>query len=251
VLYPGRANAAVKLKGFHEILPGLGAFGVAPDENGVAQGLESLEKFLDEVLAHLGNRTTAQERMSYHVAESYTLKEEPVQYGSLVLAERDEMSDTTRALPPSEHHVVVAWYNTPEQLAWTLKEGIANVRLGARPGTWHIPPEMASARHVLLRTHGGKVAEGLFRLKKPGYKVYSASDLTAKGYPGMAGCEIYAVFEVEPDAAYAGRKWDEPEVTKQILAFESRRSYRQVKSLHHRSPDPRVLSLQELLRAMR
>jgi predicted component of viral defense system (DUF524 family) len=45
VLYPGRANAAVKLKGFHEILPGLGAFGVAPDENGVAQGLESLTQF--------------------------------------------------------------------------------------------------------------------------------------------------------------------------------------------------------------
>lgn len=251
VLYPGRANAAVKLRGFHEILPGLGAFGVAPDENGVAQGLESLEKFLDEVLEHLGNRTTAQERVSYHVAESYTVKEEPVQYGSLVLAERDEMSDTTRALPPAEHHVVVAWYNTPEQLAWTLEKGIANVRLGDRPGTWHIPPEMASARHVLLRTYGGKLADGLFRLTKPGYKVYSASDLTAKGYPGAAGGEIYAVFEVEPDAAYVGRKWDEPEVTKQIKAFESRRSYRQVNTLHRRSPDPRVLSLQELLRAMR
>jgi hypothetical protein len=251
VLYPGRANAAVKLKGFHEILPGLGAFGVSPDENGAAQGLESLEEFLDEVLVHLGNRTTAQERVSYHVAESYTLSEEPVQYGSLVLAERDEMSDTTRALPPFEHNVVVAWYNTPEQLAWTLKKGIANVRLGDRPGTWHIPPEMASARHVLLRTHSGKVAEGLFRLTKPGYKVYTASDLTAKGYPGAATGEIYAVFEVEPDAAYSGRKWDEPEVTKQIKAFESRRSYRQVNTLHRRSPHPRVLSLQELLRAMR
>ena len=251
VLYPGRANAAVKLKGFHEILPGLGAFGVAPDENGVAQGLESLTQFLDEMLAHLGNRTTAQERVSYHVAESYTLKEEPVQYGSLVLAERDEMSDTTRALPPSEHHVVVAWYNTPEQLAWTLEKGIANVRLGDRPGTWHIPPEMASARHVLLRTHGGKVAEGLFRLTKPGYKVYSASDLTAKGYPGAAGGEIYAVFEVEPDAAYAGRKWDGDELWEQIKIFASRRSYRQVNIHNRRSPDPRVMSLQELLRAMR
>jgi predicted component of viral defense system (DUF524 family) len=251
VLYPGRANAAVKLKGFHEILPGLGAFGVAPDENGVAQGLESLEKFLDEVLAHLGNRTTAQERVSYHVAESYTLKEEPVQYGSLVLAERDEMSDTTRALPPSEHHVVVAWYNTPEQLAWTLEKGIANVRLGDRPGTWHIPPEMASSRHLLLRTYGGKVAEGLFRLTKPGYNVFTASDLIASGYPGAASGEIYAVFEVEPDAAYAGRKWDEAEVTTQIKAFESRRSYRQVNTLHRRSADPRVMSLQELLRAMR
>lgn len=251
VLYPGRANAAVKLRGFHEILPGLGAFGVAPDENGAARGLESLEKFLDEVLAHLGNRTTAQERVSYHVAESYTLKGEPVQYGSLVLAERDEMSDTTRALPPSEHHVVVAWYETPEQLAWTLEKGIANVRLGDRPGTWHIPPEMASARHLLLRTHGGKLAEGLFRLTKPGYKVYSASDLAAKRYPGAAGGEIYAVFEVEPDAAYTGRKWDETEVTDQIMAFESRRFYRQVHTLHRRSPDPRVLSLQELLRALR
>jgi hypothetical protein len=94
------------------------------------------------------------------------------------------------------------------------------------------------------------VAEGLFRLTNPGYKVYSASDLTAKGYPGAAGGEIYAIFEVESDAAYVGLKWDEPEVTKQIKAFESRRSYRQVNTLHRRSPDPRVLSLQELLRAI-
>jgi len=82
VLYPGRSNGPVRFQGFHEILPGLGAFGVAPDENGSAQGLESLEKFLDEVLAHLGNQTTAQERVSYHIAESYTFEEEPVPYGS-------------------------------------------------------------------------------------------------------------------------------------------------------------------------
>ena len=253
VLYPGRTNEAVKLTGFHEILPGLGAFGVAPDDNGNAQGLETLSQFLDEVLAHLGNRTTAQERVSYHVAESYTLKEEPVQYGSLILAERDELSDTTRALPPSEHHVVVAWYNSPEQLAWTVAKGIANVRLGDRPGSWVIPPEMSSARHVLLRTHKGKLADGLFRIRltKPGYKVFTASDLISSGYPGAASGEIYAVFEVEPDPAYTGTKWDWAEVTKQIKAFESRRTYRQVVTLHRRSPDPRVLSLQELLRAMR
>ena len=253
VLYPGHANAAVKLRGFHEILPGLGAFGVAPDENGVAQGLESLEAFLDEVLAHLGNRTTAQERVSYHVAESYVLKEERVPYGSLVLAEQDGMSETTRALPPSEHHVVVAWYETPEQLTWTLEKGIANVRLGNRRGTWHIPPEMASARHLLLRTHDGKVEDGLFRLKdnKPGYKVYSASDLIKTGYPGAAGGEIYAVFEVEFDVAYSGRKWDGEELWNQIQIFEKRRSYRENKIHPRRSADPRVMSLQQLLRAMR
>jgi hypothetical protein len=55
--------------------------------------------------------------------------------------------------------------------------------------------------------------------------------------------------------ANAGRAWDEKEITEQIKIFESRRPYRlkstQVNSLGRRSPDPRVLSLQELLRAMR
>ena len=51
VLYPGRGNSPVTFRGFfHEILPGLGAFAIAPDESGAAQGMEALEKFLDEVL---------------------------------------------------------------------------------------------------------------------------------------------------------------------------------------------------------
>lgn len=253
VLYPGRANAAVKLKGFHEILPGLGAFGVAPDENGVAQGLESLEKFLDEVLAHLSNRTTAQERVTYHVAESYKLKEEPVQYGPLVLAERDEMSDTTRALPPSEHHVMVAWYENNAQLDWTIKAGLVVVRLGDRHGSWYVPPEFASARHVLLHTHKSQVADGLLGLNmlKPGYKVFTAEDLKAKGYPGSASGNIYAIFEVTSDKVFDSQKWDGLRLQQVMTEFESRRNHRDVKALGSLSALPRVLSLQELLKAMR
>lgn len=251
VLYPGRGNNQPPFKGFHEILPGLGAFGVAPDENGAAQGLESLEKFLDEVLAHLGNRTTAQERVSYHIAESYTLKEEPVQYGALVLAERDEMSDTTRALPPSEHHVVVAWFEDDAQLQWTIETGFAVVRLGDRRGTWHVPPEFASARHVLLHTHKSRVADGLLALRerKPGYKVFTVEDLKVRGYPGSASGDIYAIFEVTPDPVFEGQKWDGRKLQEVMTAFESRRKYREVKALGSLSALPRVLSLQELLKA--
>ena len=72
-------------RGFHEILPGLGAFGIAPDGDGAAQGLDSLEQFLEEALTHLSNQTTAQERVSFHVSEAYTLKEGPVFYGALRL----------------------------------------------------------------------------------------------------------------------------------------------------------------------
>jgi len=253
ILYPGRANAEKKLKGFHEILPGLGAFGIAPDENGLAQGLEPLERFLDEVLAHLGNRTTAQERVSYHVAESYKLKEEPVQYGSLVLSERDERSVSRRALPPSEHHVVVAWYDDNAQLKWTMKTGLAVVRLGDRRGTWYVPPEFASARHILLHTHKSQVAVGLLALKgrEPGYRVFTAEDLKAKGYPGSASGNIYAIFEVTSDKVFDGQKWDGLRLQQVMTEFESRRNHRDVKALGSLSALPRVLSLQELLKAMR
>ena len=252
VLYPGRSNEEV-FKGFHEILPGLGAFGVTPDENGDAQGLDLLEKFLDEVLAHLGNRTTAQERMSYHVAESYALKERPVQYGPLVLAEWDELSDTTRALPPSEHHVVVAWYEDDAQLQWTMRTGFAVVRLGNRRGTWKVPPEFSSARHVLLHTHNSKVADGLLRLKDlyPGYKVFTAEELKAKGYPGPAGGKIYAIFKVGPDKVFGGQKWDGRKLQEVMTEFESRRKYREVRALGSLSAIPRVISLKELLKAMK
>ncbi|MBB5032126.1 DUF2357 domain-containing protein [Prosthecobacter vanneervenii] len=251
VLYPGMPGDGKKFaefEGFHEVLPGLGAFAIRPRSDGTADGMEALRIFLDEVIEHLSNRTTARERATFHTAESYKLHEAPVPYGNLVLAERDEMSDTGRALPPAEHHVVVAWYNSPEQLEWTLKSGFAVVRLGDRPGSWNVSPEFASARHVLLFTHKRKVADGLLRLKdsKPGYRVFTANDLKGSGYPGAASGEIYAIFEVEPDHAFDGKKWDGVELGKKLEDYEARRSYRK-KTLGNRLADPRVLSLRELL----
>jgi len=162
------------------------------------------------------------------------------------------MSDTTRALPPSEHHVV-AWFEDDAQFQWTIKTGFVVVRLGKRHGTWHVPPEFASARHVLLHTHKSKVADGLLALKErePGYKIYTAGDIKKEGYPGSASGDIYAIFEVVPDPAFLSQRWDGHKLQKAMTAFESRRKYRDVMALGSLSAIPRVLSLQELLKAMR
>jgi len=252
VLYPGRSKAAVKLNGFHEILPGLGAFAVAPDAEGAAQGFEALDEFMSKVLEHLGNRTTALERLSYHVAESYIHEEKPVIYGALALPERDELSDTSRSLPPFEHHVVVAWFEDEAQLQWTMKKGFVVVRLGDRRGTWHVPPEFASARHILLHTHKSRIADGLLALKggNPGYKVFTSEDLKATGYPGSASGDIYAIFEVVRDPVFDGKKFDGRKLQEIMTAFESRRKYRELKALGRLSALPRVLSLQDLLKVM-
>ena len=254
VLYPGNAGDSKRFEefgGFHEILPGLGAFAIRPRQDGTAEGIDDLREFLNDVIEHLANRTTARERVSYHIAESYTLREDPVPYGSLILAERDELGGDYRALPPAEHNVVVAWYETQAQLDWTRREGLANVRLGDRPGSWHVPPEMSSARHLLLRTHGGVVAPGLFRLRAPGYRVFTTGDLLDSGYPGMAGGEIYAVFDVTEDPTYAGLEWNGAVLMRLLAAFEAHMKHEAPAPLGHASPYPRVLSLRELLKALK
>ena len=46
---------------------------------------------LSRDLQHLTNRTTARDRVTYHVAKSYNVRESPVVYGPLQLEERDEL----------------------------------------------------------------------------------------------------------------------------------------------------------------
>jgi hypothetical protein len=252
VLYPGNAadsGSNREYRGFHEILPGLGAFAIRPRADGSAEGMETLARFLDDVIEHLANRTTARERVTYHVAEAYELKEDPVPYGALQLSESDIFGSSYRALPPAEHFVVVAWFDSPQQFEWTRKRGIANVRLGRRAGTWHVPPEIASVRHVLFRSHGGEVARGLWRLRRVGYSVYTDNDLRKTDYPGVAGGEIYAVFEVEEDPAWIGQVWQGEKVMDAIQVYESAVRHRAVHNLGRTSPYPRVLPLRELLRA--
>jgi len=254
VLYPGGAADGKRYEeftGFHEVLPGLGAFAIRPRSDGTAEGMDTLRQFLNEVIKHLANRTTARERVSFHVGESYTLHEDPVPYGSLVLPERDPLGGPYRAPPPAEHHVVVAWYDSPEQLDWTKREKIAIVRLGDRPGTWHVPPDFSSARHLLLRTHDGVVAPGLYRLRTPGYKVYPIEELLRTDYPGKASGAIYAVFEVAEDPEYSGREWDGSVLMDVVSNYEARLKHRPPVSPGRTSPYPRVLSLRELLKAMR
>jgi len=117
--------------------------------------LESLERFLDEVLAHLGNRTTAQERVSYHTSEAYTLKEDPVPYGTLRLQETDIYARIFRALPPAEHMVLLSWFRNDAQLALArAQKGFVYVRLGRRSGLymciqiWHAFATLRSRRQV-------------------------------------------------------------------------------------------------------
>lgn len=266
VLYPGRSDRRVLFKqGFHEILPGLGAFGVAPNEDGAAQGMKDLEEFLDQVLGHLSNRTTAQERVSYHISEAYKVEEAPVEYGEIELPEADPFGPESRSLPPSEEIVLVCWYNNDAQLGLALREdGFVYVRLGRRQGALHVHPNIARARYVLLRTHGSAVAPGLLELREFGFRVYTRGELRDElnaraGAEGVGAWQasakpgdedhIYALFKTRPNGNFTDQSWDPEKVNEQIEHYETDSRNRLVTNLGRTSPYPRLLPLRSVLKA--
>jgi hypothetical protein len=265
VLYPSKPGDGQKFAGFHEVLPGLGAFAIRPDKNGKPEGMNALADFLDRVIEHLANRTTARERVSYHVSESYApqeLKEQPVPYGSLHLPEADIYGTDYRTLPPVEDMVLVAWYENENQKALAeAEDGLTYVRLGRRSGALHVHPNLARVRQVALRTEGAVVAPGLLLLREPGFRVFTRSQLRVElqqrakgaGVASDAGADdeehIYARFRTRRDPAYGVQAWDGDKVMGLIERFESDARNKLVENLGRTSPYPRIISLRDLLKA--
>ena len=209
ILYPGGTNSPTRFQGFHEILPGLGAFALKPGASGEALGLQHLSGFVDEVISHVCNRATAREQSSYHRFHVYRADE--VGGGVKIespLPERDTV-DNERPVPPAEHSVLVGWCDSEQQLDWIRRTGLYNFRAGLRRGSIRLEPAIADARHLLLHGHGNKTWPGLWRIKKRGPRIFTAEELLRNGYPSSPDSEvIYAVFDVEPDSFYTGWRWD-------------------------------------------
>jgi hypothetical protein len=267
VLYPGKPGDGLTYQGFHEVLPGLGAFAVRPDEMGKGQGIEAVSTFLDKVVEHLSNQTTARERVTYHVDDAYRTSEPAVSYPGAQLEEADGLyGPEFRAVPPAEHMVVVAWYRYHEQLPLARRdEGLTWVRLGRRRGGLRVHQNLSQVRHILLRSEGGVVAPGLLVLRKPGFQVYTRSQLRRKLSSirarevlqawdrELAGDEeefLYAVFDTAEDTDWVGRHWRGDIIMDRIQEFESDRRSKPVSNLGRSSPEPRVLPMQELLKAL-
>ena len=222
ILYPGGANGPTRFQGFHEILPGLGAFALKPGAAGEAIGLQELSHFVDEVIVHVCNRASAREQTSYHRFHVYRATE--CSGGPSIetpLPERDT-EENERPVPPAEHSVLVGWCESEQQLDWMRRSGLYNFRAGLRRGSIRLEPAIADARHLLLHTHGGQALPGLWRIKKRGPRIFTAEELLRHGYPSNPDPEmIYAVFDLEPDDFYAGWNWDYKKLPGKRAVFAS------------------------------
>lgn len=172
VLYPGTENK--EIKGFHEVVPGLGAFSIRPGHWG--QDSIYLKQFLAEVKAHMLNRTSEREKMSYFSYETYRENCQNELMESIPEAYGDN-----RDFLPDEVSVIIAYYKSSRHLNWILENHKYNLRAGDDKGSIFVTNDLVNARYILL--HNGKESTHFIKLLKKGPKVYTRAQLRKMGYP--------------------------------------------------------------------
>lgn len=200
VLYPG--SISDNKHGFHELLPGLGAFAIRPSKSN--NGTDELKKFLYEIVDHFMNRASQREKISLKTYETY----------------KDDKSDefkhafpetygVNRSLIPDETFVLVAYYKK-ENWDWIIKSGLYNARADSTRGSLRLSPREAGAKYLLLHSENETTTSKLLKITETGPRVFSKQSLLDKGYPYEPSQNYYLVYKVEEikDEEILNISWD-------------------------------------------
>ena len=213
VLYPGNSQRKI-FKGFHEIIPGLGAFAIRPDAD--HSGIDELKYFLSKVVDHTINRASKRETVSYYKFNTYRQKTDEVKEK---IPEYYNAKIKDRIPPPDSIHVLVGFYKSNMQLKWILRNGLYNVRREGR-GQLTITDEVLQSRYLLLHT-GGMLTTCLIFSKSPSQpEIKSKKAMEKMNYP-TAQHESYFLFDFDPevDRSFKHAKWN----IRKLKNFQSRR----------------------------
>jgi predicted component of viral defense system (DUF524 family) len=202
VLYPG--DKSLNRKGFHEIIPGLGAFPVRPSKNN--SGIGELKAFILEIIEHFVNRASQREKIAFRTYDVY--KNEP-NTENIVKEALPETYGVNRNLIPDDTFVLVGFYKT-ENLDWILESGLYNARADSKRGSLRLGPGEAGAKYLLLHSNGETKTSRLLKITETGPQVFSKKTLIDKGYPSEPSQEYYLVYKVEEitDVELQNQKWD-------------------------------------------
>ena len=201
VLYPGTEGKYTRT-GFHEIIPGLGAFSIRPSK--INNGTEELTSFLIEILAHFMNRASQREKISFKVYETYK-DEEPNELNEPL----PEPYGQNRNLIPDETFVLVAYYKK-EALEWILQTGLYNARAYSTRGSLRLDPGEAGAKYLVLHSDGETTTNKILEIIETGPRVFSKQTLIDRGYPEEPLQNYYLVYKIKEvkDKEFLNQAWD-------------------------------------------
>lgn len=176
VLYPG--DKSINRKGFHEIIPGLGAFPVRPSKND--SGISDLKSFILEIIDHFVNRASQREKTAFRTYDVYKNKPNNEDQVNETLP---EPYNENRSLIPDDTFVLVGYCKSAAHLNWINNKLLYNFRMNNDRGALKLNQETMQAKYLLLHMSGDPSSSRLYKIKKPEYRVTKKEVLTRLNYP--------------------------------------------------------------------
>ncbi|MCG2459391.1 DUF2357 domain-containing protein [Flavobacteriaceae bacterium F89] len=205
VLYPGVKE--INRKGFHEIIPGLGAFPVRPSKTD--SGIRELKTFILEIMEHFINRASQREKSAYRTFDIY---KNPPDIENEVREPLPEVYHENRNLIPDNTFVLVGFYNSKEQYDWIKKNALYNFRMGTGNGSLVLDKKTVSTKYLLLHTSGDINSGDIWKITSKGPRIYSKMDMAKKKYPKPIEDmqDFYLTIKIEPvtDPEFYNVQWD-------------------------------------------
>lgn len=121
ILYPGNTESETNFNGFHEIIPGIGAFALRPNNEGIAS--KNIEQFIDKVIANLEDVLSQRERMAKSAGRVYANKPEPIIDKKLDALIRDLHSSQL----PDKVQVLVGYFKNETHKKWIESKKSYNI----------------------------------------------------------------------------------------------------------------------------
>jgi predicted component of viral defense system (DUF524 family) len=187
ILYPG--DESYMREGFHEILPGLGAFPVKPSKTNT--GEIELKRFINDVVYHFLNRNSQREKTAFRTYD--------IHKDNIIGEVREllpESYGTNRAFLPDDTFVLIGYYKNEEHLDWILKNSLYNFRTGTDRGSLPLSAKEMGASYIVLHGPNETKTAKIYKLKEEGPRIFSKQDLLNKKYKSPNG-DLYLVYKLD------------------------------------------------------
>lgn len=197
ILYPGTDNQK-PLKGFHEIIPGLGAFAIRPSAENT--GITELSKFVESVINHLLDRASQREFTAVKSYEIHKKKKKEYLDDDVtpnILSEPMPEYIDDRKLIPTEVFVLVGYYKDESHLSWIKEKNLYNVRYGDK---YALSPDEIGTNYLLLYSKDQTESNKFYKINKNGPKLYTKSELKKDlKYKTTPSQDLYLIYQLEKE----------------------------------------------------
>jgi predicted component of viral defense system (DUF524 family) len=174
VIYPGTRDET--FREYHEILPGLGAFPLRPSAGGKADGIETVRRFLADVLDHVALQISQHERGRYWIRQTYAGSE---------VTDKSAPAAPFLSAPPADTNVLLGFVRHEAHWHWIEKHRLYNLRAGIRRGAVELTSSELACELLILSCPSLRKAAIARVVSQP--EIHTQKEMARMDYPDPQG----------------------------------------------------------------